>query len=204
MHFWKLVKWGSRPPKLRAKCSVIIRIQQLHLPFHTFVFYNELLRKKSYYWIWMLFPKRFTEIILSLRTDRSGKTMQTQIRLFLRVYTVCHFYILDTLLCAKTLIFRITTATFLGVQIFQIIMVPLNCSLPFRGQVSFASLCFLFFFFSFSCLFFSLIIQNKGNMSRLMTKPTKWLCAQRRLRAAWASAQSDQNLRCPHIESLGP
>ena len=41
-------------------------------------------------------------------------------------------------------------------------------------------------------------------MSRLMIKPTKWLCAQRRLRSAWASAQSDQNLRCPHEESLGP
>ena len=30
----------------------------------------------------------------------------------------------------------------------------------------------------------------------LMTKPTMWLCAQRRLRSAWASAQSDQSLRC--------
>ena len=29
-----------------------------------------------------------------------------------------------------------------------------------------------------------------------MTKPTKWLCAQRRLRSVWASAQSDQTLRC--------
>ena len=33
-------------------------------------------------------------------------------------------------------------------------------------------------------------------MSRLVTKPIKWLCAQRRLRSAWASAQSDQSLRC--------
>ena len=30
-------------------------------------------------------------------------------------------------------------------------------------------------------------------MSHLMTKPTKWLCAQRRLRSAWASTQSDQS-----------
>ena len=30
------------------------------------------------------------------------------------------------------------------------------------------------------------------------------MCAQRRLRFAWASAQSDQNLRCPHEERLGP
>ena len=37
-----------------------------------------------------------------------------------------------------------------------------------------------------------------------MTKPTKCVCAQRRLRSAWASAQSDQSLRCPHEESLGP
>ena len=42
------------------------------------------------------------------------------------------------------------------------------------------------------------------NMSRDMTKPTNWVCAQRRLRSAWASAQSDQSLRCPHEESLGP
>ena len=30
------------------------------------------------------------------------------------------------------------------------------------------------------------------------------MCAQQRLRSAWASAQSDQSLRCPHEESLGP
>ena len=36
-----------------------------------------------------------------------------------------------------------------------------------------------------------------GNyLSRDMTKPTMWLCAQRRLRSAWAFAQSDQSLRC--------
>ena len=36
-------------------------------------------------------------------------------------------------------------------------------------------------------------------MSRDMTKPTKWVCTQRRFRSAWASAQSDQ---FPHEESL--
>ena len=45
---------------------------------------------------------------------------------------------------------------------------------------------------------------NKINMRRDMTKPTKWVCAQRRLRSAWASAQSDQSLCCPHEESLDP
>ena len=34
------------------------------------------------------------------------------------------------------------------------------------------------------------------HLSRDMTKPTKWLCAQRRLRSAWVCAQSDQSLRC--------
>ena len=42
------------------------------------------------------------------------------------------------------------------------------------------------------------------NKSRDITKPTNWVCAQRRLRSAWASAQSEQSLRCPHEESLGP
>ena len=38
--------------------------------------------------------------------------------------------------------------------------------------------------------------RNLFQMSRFMTKPTKWMCAQQRLRSAWASAQSDQSLRC--------
>ena len=29
------------------------------------------------------------------------------------------------------------------------------------------------------------------------------LCAQRRLKSGWASAPSDQSLRCPHEETLG-
>ena len=42
------------------------------------------------------------------------------------------------------------------------------------------------------------------HVSHDTTKPTKWLCARRRFRSAWASAQFDQSLRCPHEESLGP
>ena len=41
-------------------------------------------------------------------------------------------------------------------------------------------------------------------LSRLMTKPTKWLCAQRRLRSAWASAQSDQSTLCAHWVAKDP
>ena len=45
------------------------------------------------------------------------------------------------------------------------------------------------------------IITNKKCqfMSSNMTKPTKWVCAQWRLRSAWVSAQSDQSLRCALI-----
>ena len=39
------------------------------------------------------------------------------------------------------------------------------------------------------------IITAAWNLSHDMIKPTKWGCA---------SAQSDQSLRCPHEESLGP
>ena len=35
--------------------------------------------------------------------------------------------------------------------------------------------------------------QSLNYLSRDMTKPTKWVCAQQRLRSAWASAQSDQS-----------
>ena len=50
-------------------------------------------------------------------------------------------------------------------------------------------------FMQFSC-------QIQEQMSRNMTKPTKWMCAQRRLRSAWASAQPDQSLRCALNGSL--
>ena len=45
---------------------------------------------------------------------------------------------------------------------------------------------------------------SKNHLNHLMTKPTIWLCAQRRLRSFWASAQSDQSLCCPHEERLEP
>ena len=51
---------------------------------------------------------------------------------------------------------------------------------------------------------YNVISTHRHYMSHDMTKPAKWVCAQRRLRSAWASAQSDRSLRCPHEESLGP
>ena len=42
------------------------------------------------------------------------------------------------------------------------------------------------------------------NMGRDMTKPTKWVCAQRRLRSAWTSAQSDQSLLCVQCVAKDP
>ena len=41
-------------------------------------------------------------------------------------------------------------------------------------------------FFGWKCVWIFTVL---GNMSRDMTKPTKWVCAQHRLRSAWASAQ---------------
>ena len=37
-----------------------------------------------------------------------------------------------------------------------------------------------------------------------MTKPTKCVCAQQRLRSAWASAQSDQSSLCAQWVAKGP
>ena len=67
---------------------------------------------------------------------------------------------------------------------------------------SFPSYWYIVYMFVYTC---TLDIWVRVYMSRDMTKPAKWLCAQRRLRSAWASAQSDQSLRCcPHEEALGP
>ena len=43
-----------------------------------------------------------------------------------------------------------------------------------------------------------------GQMSRDMTKPTKWLCTQRRLNSAWGSAQSDQSSLCAQWVAKDP
>ena len=53
------------------------------------------------------------------------------------------------------------------------------------------------------CNIFYYISQEQNQTSRNTTKP-KWVFSQRRLRSAWASAQSDQSLLCPHEETLGP
>ena len=46
------------------------------------------------------------------------------------------------------------------------------------------------------------ILWRTRKLSRDVTKPTKWVCAQQRLRSAWATAQSDQSLRCPGIRPI--
>ena len=81
------------------------------------------------------------------------------------------------------------------------------CCFFFLLLFFFLFLFFFFFFFTFGrtsipcplyvCLNFgslswtTLFLWQK--MTHDTTKPTKWLCAQRRLRSAWASAQSDQS-----------
>ena len=60
---------------------------------------------------------------------------------------------------------------------------------------------YIVYMFVYTCI---LDIWVRMYMSRNMTKAIKWLCAQRKLRSAWASAQSDQSLHCPHEEALGP
>ena len=118
-------------------------------------------------------------------------------------------------------------------KLWKIVTYPLNphnIKFSIRGNVAYnpGPRTFLYVIIS-SCLITepcsSQFLVHKNEMSCLMTKPTKWLCAQRRfrsalafaqsdqLRSAWASAQSvksDQpghppsliSLRCPHEESL--
>ena len=73
----------------------------------------------------------------------------------------------------------------------------LNICVPFPFGVWGRMWLYRFLIIAYSSIFL------RTQVSRDMTKPTKWLCAQRRLISVWASAQSDQSFRCPHDESLG-
>ena len=46
--------------------------------------------------------------------------------------------------------------------------------------------------------------QSKTIWAATWQNQQNYLCAQRRLRSAWASAQFDQSLRCPYEETVGP
>ena len=48
------------------------------------------------------------------------------------------------------------------------------------------------------------VVKTTWQLSRLVTKPTMWLCTQQRLRSAWASAQSDQSSLCAKWVAKGP
>ena len=77
------------------------------------------------------------------------------------------------------------------------------CRIPYLAKASWSSWILVGIRISYSHMY-CIHPSRVQDISMDMTKPTKWLCAQRRLRSAWASAQSDQSLRCPHEESLGP
>ena len=47
-------------------------------------------------------------------------------------------------------------------------------------------------------------LKKERKKERRKRQKENGMCAQRRLRSAWESAQSDQSFRCPHEESLGP
>ena len=50
----------------------------------------------------------------------------------------------------------------------------------------------------------AIIVYCIVDISRDMTKPTNWVCAQRRLRSAWASAESDQSSLCAQWVAMDP
>ena len=56
---------------------------------------------------------------------------------------------------------------------------------------------------------YGLLTANNDGPAQVLYEPSrdktnKMTCAQRRHRSAWASAQSNQSLRCPHEETMGP
>ena len=139
------------------------------------------------------FASLYTVMILRFRTNRSGQTAQTQITLLPKVWSwsilfVMSFclHLLDAFLYGKTKLFKVYD-NFSGIEnetYDSFYSKLLRCKSPF----------FCYYYF----------MGFRRRLSHNMTKPTKWVCVQRRLRSAWASAQSDQSLRCLYKESLGP
>ena len=90
-------------------------------------------------------------------------------------------------------------------------------SIPYLGKILLVSFFFFFLFFNFAFCNVTrvhsvppqvLLLQycvHKDMWAASWQNQLNGMCAQRRLRSAWASAsaQSDQSLRCPHEESLG-
>ena len=75
----------------------------------------------------------------------------------------------------------------------------------FAAKIIMLVKCLLFYCtFKFHSPFLSCRKWNNKKMSRLVTKPTKWLCAQRRLRSTWASVQSDQSSLCAQWVAKDP
>ena len=70
-----------------------------------------------------VFNAKCTVMILSFRTDMPGQTVQTQIRLLLQVYTVCHsvciVWTLYSMVKPHSSNFRVITTNFLGVRKFR-------------------------------------------------------------------------------------
>ena len=104
-------------------------------------------------YFWKL--KGTTIMIPSFRTDRSGQTVQTQIRLLLeeepsvcliRVYTVCNsvciLWVHYSLVKPSCSNFRVTTANFSGVQIFRTFIVSRTSTSIFSKNNA-SVLCFL-------------------------------------------------------------
>ena len=71
-------------------------------------------------------------------------------------------------------------------------------------QSTLNSHCWLFFFIPFCFAFPSFENFKLKLKSYESDKTNKMMCTQRKLRSAFTSAQSDQSLRCPHEETMGP
>ena len=96
---------------------------------------------------------------------------------------------LDSLLYSN---FRVITTIFLGVRIFRKFTV-MSVTEPYKRKILYCNVDFWIRFQPGWQMKWARAWQNQQND----------LCAQWRLRSAWASAQSDQSLRCLHEECLG-
>ena len=132
----------------------------------------------------------FTVMTLKFWTDRSGQTVQTRIKLLLRkslirVYTVCHsvsiFLTHQSIVKPPCSNFRVITANVSGVSILGFLQYIIGDNPRSQGLWDGATY--------LSCLVMTIVLltgplnlkSTCQHMSHDTTKPTKWVCAQRRL-----------------------
>ena len=174
--FYNVLEKSCQPGSLRVLCFEPFLDFYISFPFLSRVGYE--------IWLYQFPPEHlpFTFILLCRRISTLSITLVTfPLQLFL--FCCCCFWFFGGFFLLLFCFVFLSFCLFFVVFFFLFLFFVFCCCF----------LCFSISAYIYWTIFFEIVVLY---LSRDMTKPTKWVCAQRRLRSAWASTQSDQLLRC--------